>query len=127
MPYTIAINAPLQLIEVVYHGPLTLAVRMAAMREGAELLARHQFRRVLVDLRNAQSVVEDEAPGHDQVSRTVARTPLVAGSRLAYLARPHQAANLRAENMAAARHAALAHFTTRDAALRWLEAPAQES
>lgn len=121
MSHTITVDPQLQLVEVVYRGPLTLGARLAAMREGAELLARHGFLRVLVDLRDAIVAAEPDGPEPD-LSRSVAQAPLVAGSRLAYLARPHQVANLRAETMAAARHRGLRHFTTRDEALRWLGA-----
>lgn len=119
MPYTIHLDLTLGLVEVVHSAQTSVATRLSAMEEGAQLLRAHQLRRVLVDLRDAISA-PDAGDIATTMTRRVAQAPLVAGSRLAYLMRPHQHANLLAENMAAARHDQHRHFTAREDALRWL-------
>lgn len=119
MPYTIHLDLTRGLVEVVHASHTPVAARLAAMEEGARLLHAHQLRRVLVDLREAISA-PDAADFAATMTRRVANAPLVPGSRLAYLMRPHQHANLLAENMAAARHDQHRHFTEREEALRWL-------
>lgn len=119
MPYTIHLDLTRGLVEVVHESHTSVASRLAAMEEGARLLHAHQLQRVLVDLRGAIPVADEEDIAAT-MTRRVANAPLVPGSRLAYLVRPHQHPNLLAENMAAARHDRHRHFTDREEALRWL-------
>jgi len=119
MPYTIHLDLTAGLVEVVHQAETSVASRLAAMEEGARLLHAHQLRRVLVDLRGAIPA-PDDGDIATTMTRRVAAAPLVPGSRLAYLMRPHQHPNLLAENMAAARHDRHRHFTDREEALRWL-------
>jgi hypothetical protein len=119
MSFTLNVDHEHQLIEVIHVGETPVLSRIESMERGAHLLQAHGFRRVLVDLRQSISA-PDTIDVKDAMTRRVANAPLVAGSRLAYLHRAHQHANLLAENMAAARHDALRHFTAREAALAWL-------
>lgn len=122
MAYTIGTDAALEMIEVVYTGPLSSAERAAAIREGSQLLSRLQYRRVLVDLRDATLMPE---PTHRlaDLGHVMAHAPAVHSSRLAYVVTPEQEANRIVENMAAARHMDVARFLHRDIAIAWLQAP----
>ena len=119
MSYTLEVDRDRAMIEIVYHGLLTIAERGEAIREGSRLLSASQHRRVLVDLREATLAIE---PTHVrvQLAHDMAHAPAVQGSRLAYLLNADQEANRIIENMASARHMAVARFLDRDAALAWL-------
>ncbi len=119
MPHDLRIDDALALIEVVYHGAICAAERAQAVHEGARQLTETDFRRVMVDLRDATIAVE---PTHvlAGLAHEMAHAPSIGGSRLAYLVTPEQEANRIVENMATARHMRVARFQDRDAALAWL-------
>ena len=119
MSYTVSADEQHRLIEVVYSGPITSSTRICAMEDGATLLDARGFARVLVDLRDASAVPEPLHAANAFAAR-IAHRPRMRHSRLAYVAHPDQHANLLAQNLAAARHVAVAHFHERDAALNWL-------
>jgi len=119
MSYTVSADEQHRLVEVVYSGAITSSTRICAMEDGATLLDARGFARILVDLRDASAVPEPLHAANAFAARITHR-PRMRNSRLAYVAHPDQHANLLAQNLAAARHAAVAHFHKRDAALNWL-------
>lgn len=119
MPYLVSVDATHALVEVVYSGPITTSTRICAMEDGATLLAAHQCRRVLVDLR-AATPTPDPPDAADTFARRVAHRPQVQQSRLAYLFLPEQPFDLLVGNVATIRHAAVGQFTRREDALQWL-------
>lgn len=119
MSYTVTVNEQYRLVEVVYSGQITTSTRICAMEDGATQLEAHRFTRVLVDLREAHAANEPLDAANAFAAR-IAHRPRMRDSRLAYVAAPGQHAVLLGQNVAAARHGAVAHFHCRDAALHWL-------
>lgn len=119
MSYTLDIDERFEMIQVVYHGELSAIERATAIREANQLLSRSRVRRVLVDLLQASLATE---PTHVRVelANQMAHAPAMVDSRLAYLVTPEQEANRIIENMAMARHIAVARFHDRDSAIAWL-------
>jgi hypothetical protein len=118
MPYTVSVDERHRLVEVVYSGRITTSTRVCAMEDGATLLDKRQYTRVLVDLRAA--VAASDPPEGNSFAMRMSHQPRVRGSRLAYVTLPQQHGNLLLETMAAARHLSVQHFHERGAALAWL-------
>ncbi|MDB6163533.1 MAG: hypothetical protein JWL98_965 [Xanthomonadaceae bacterium] len=118
MPYSVLVDDDNAVIEVVYTGPITTSTRVCAMEDGATLLSAHQYRRVLVDLRDAMPA-DDAADHGDSSSLRLAYRPPIQESRLAYLTTPEQPFKLLAGNLTT-RHPSVQPFHCREAALQWL-------
>ena len=119
MPYTVTADEQHRLVEVMYSGQITTSTRICAMEDGAALLDAYGFARVLVDLRHAVAAGESRDVANALAAR-IAPRPRMRDSRLAYVSRPEGHADLLAGSVASARHAAVAHFHSRDDALHWL-------
>lgn len=119
MAHELRADPALALINVVYYGELAASEREQTIHETARLLSETDFRRVLVDLREATIVSE---PTHVLVAlaHEIAHAPALYSSRVAYLVTPEQEANRIIENMAVARDVLVGRFHDRDAAIAWL-------
>ena len=119
MPYTVSIDDPHRLVEIVYSGQITIDTRMDAMNEAVALLEARRYSRVLVDLHGSVATLEPLDAVNAFATR-IAYWPRLRDSRLAFVTLPSQYSNLLVENMAAARHLSLQHFHRREDALQWL-------
>ena len=119
MPYTVTVEPQHRLVHVVYAGTIAIADRLAAMHEATRLLEQTHYRRVLIDL-SAATTASEALNLSNSFATSLAMTPLMQASRLAYVVSPHDHSNRLIENLASARHIALRRFHDSESALRWL-------
>ena len=119
MPFQVSADPGQRLVRVTYEGPTTLDHRARALAHGEALLRATGYRRILVDLRDAQSS-EEPLDNSNAFATRLAQSEEVRACRLAYLVPPHQHANRLIETMAVARHLEVERFECPDEALAWL-------
>jgi hypothetical protein len=119
MPYDLRLDQTNRLLDLRYHGVVSVAQRLQAWEESAPLLEASGFRRILIDLTAAIAATEPLQHTRDLVGR-LTHEPLLLASRTAFVAPPAHPANHLFEVLAAAHHYPFARFDARDAALAWL-------
>ena len=110
------------LIDVRYHGTVSIADRLRAIAEAVRLAGDTGFRRFLIDFSDAHSTFDDFARSNAFASR-MALDPLLRRSRIAYVAATSRRMNSVVEVLADVRHLPFQRFADRAAALAWLTAP----
>lgn len=108
-----------RIVEVRYSGTITLYDRARAVEAGSRVLEETGYRRVLVDLSNAEMAMEPPQE-ESRFADVLSSNPQLARSRTAFLANPDQSINWFIEVLAKARHYECEHFTDREAAHAWL-------
>jgi hypothetical protein len=119
MPYDLRLDPERGLLDLRYHGVVSVAQRFEAWTLAAPLLASSGVRRILIDLTGAIAAHEPLLNTRRFVDRII-REPLLLQSRTAFVAPPVHPANHLIELLAAAHHYPFARFGDRDAAVAWL-------
>jgi hypothetical protein len=125
MPYTMQLDTARGMLDLRYHGIVSVAQRLQAADEAVPLLRQSGVRRILIDLMQ----VTGSPDTIDDIRGFVARItgePLFRQSRTAFIAPPVAYSNHLVEVLADAHHYPFSRFTDRDAGIRWLlsDAPA---
>lgn len=117
--FTVDFDAERGLVVVTYHGLIRLEHRQQAVARGSQAMEEHGCRRVLVDFRDAS--MDSHSPEEESnFADVLSKNPVLAVSRIAYLARPGQSVNWFIEILAQARHFNCRHFTSIEEAHVWL-------
>lgn len=119
MSYSIALDPDLQILDLRYHGVVSIAQRLEAANEALPLLRSSGVRRILIDLMQATA-------GADSIDRVrafasrVTHEPLFLHSRTAFVAPPVNSNNHLIEVLMDAHHYPFSRFSDRDRAIAWL-------
>lgn len=119
MPYTLQLDPARGLLDLRYHGVISVAQRLEAWTQTKPMLEASGVRRILIDLTTAVAAHEPLTNTRRFVER-LTREPLLLQSRTAFVAPPVHPANHLIELLAAAHHYPFARFSERDAAIAWL-------
>lgn len=119
MPYDLRLDHDRGLLDLRYHGVVSVAQRQEAWKHAAPMLEASGVRRILIDLTDAIAAHEALLNARRFVEQLV-REPLLLQSRTAFVAPPVHPANHLIELLAAAHHYPFARFADRDAAIAWL-------
>ena len=119
MPYDLQLDAARGLLDLRYHGVVSVAQRLEAWAQTRPLLEASGVRRILIDLTTAVAAHEPLANTRRFVDR-LTHEPLLLQSRTAFVAPPVHPANHLIELLAAAHHYPFERFVDRDAAIAWL-------
>ncbi len=119
MPYTVSIDAQNQMLDVRYHGIISMAQRVAAWREAEPLLRESGVRRVMIDLLQA-SPAQEPLDAHRDFAAMLLREPMLLASRTAFVAPAAHPINHLIEVLTDARHYPFSRFTDRASAMAWL-------
>ncbi len=125
MPYTLQLDSAQALLDLRYHGVVSIAQRLQAAQEALLLLQASGVRRILIDLIQATGSHDSVDDFRAFVAR-ITREPLFLQSRTAFVAPAVNYKNHLIEVLADAHHYPFSRFTDRDVALAWLlsDAPA---
>lgn len=123
MPFHVSADHEYRLVRVTYDGPTTIDHRLRALAHGEALLRATGYRRILVDLREADSP-EEPLDRSNAFATRLSQSEEVRRCQLAYLVPPHQHGNRLIETMASARHLDVERFEQVDEALAWLSCEA---
>lgn len=110
------------LIDIRYHGTVSIADRLHMVAQAVSLADDTGIRRFLVDFSDARAAFDDFACSNAFASR-MALDPLLRQSRIAYVAITSRQMNSVVEVLADVRHLPFQRFAERAAALHWLTAP----
>ena len=118
MPFAIELREPQKVIDVAFSGPVTVRERFEAMQAVVAAARTRGFKRVLADFSDAR------AKGHPQsevlnYAVRLAGEPTLHKMAIAYVGTQDQTGGV--EGVAALRGYFYQRFSTRDAALRWLQ------
>lgn len=116
MPYTLQIDPGLGLLDLRYHGVVSIAQRMQAAQEAIVLLRASGVRRILIDLTQA-TASNDNVDAFRAFTAHITRQPLFLQSRTAFVAPPVNATNHLIEVLADAHRYPFSRFTQRDVAI----------
>ena len=119
MAYTTALDPDLGIVDLRYHGVVTIAQRRQAADETLQLLRTSGVRRILIDLMQASA----GADSIDSVRAFAARItgePLFLESRTAFVAPPVNSSNHLVEVLMDAHHFPFSRFSDRALAIAWL-------
>jgi len=119
MPYTLQLDDTEAMLDLRYHGVVTVAERFQAWAESRPLLERSGYRRILIDLTAAQAGPDGPADFSAFANR-ITSEPLLLASRTAFVVPPVHPANHLIEVLADARHYPFRRFDARAPALEWL-------
>lgn len=107
------------LLDLRYHGVVSVAQRLQAADEALPLLRSSGVRRILIDLMQATA-------GHDGIddfrafAARITQEPIFLASRTAFVAPPVNGANRLIEVLIDAHHYPFSRFSDRDTAIAWL-------
>lgn len=119
MPYSMHVDVSRALLDLRYHGIVSIAQRLEAWGEAKPLLERTGVRRILIDL--MQAIPAQEPVGHhSEFAARLTSEPLLLESRTAFVAPPVHPVNHLIEVLADARHYPFSRFTDREQAIAWL-------
>lgn len=119
MPYTLQLDSAQALLDLRYHGTVSIAQRQQAAQEALPLLQASGVRRILIDLMQ----VAGSGDGVDAFRAFVARItrePVFLQSRTAFVAPAVSYSNHLIEVLADAHHYPFSRFTDRETAIAWL-------
>jgi len=119
MPYTLALDADRGLLDLRYHGVVSVAQRESAWREAKPMLRDSGIRRILIDLLDASATHEPLANTRAFVGALL-REPILRESRTAFVSPPAHPANHLLEVQADAHHYPFSRFSDRAEAIAWL-------
>ena len=119
MPYTIQLDKARGLLDLRYHGVVSVAQRLRAADEALPLLRESGLRRILIDLMQAVAA-QDSIDEFRAFTARITGEPLFRQSRTAFVAPPVNYANHLIEVLADAHHYPFSRFVDRDEAIAWL-------
>jgi hypothetical protein len=125
MPYTLHLDSEHALLDLRYHGIVSIPQRLQAAQEALPLLKTSGLRRILIDLMQVTGSHDSVDDFRAFVAR-ITSEPLFLQSRTAFVAPAVNYSNHLVEVLADAHHYPFSRFTDRDVALTWLlsDAPA---
>jgi len=119
MPYTMQLDPARGLLDLRYHGVVSIAQRLQAAEEALPLLRDSGVRRILIDLMQALAA-PDTIDDFRAFTARITGEPLFRQSRTAFVAPPVNYTNHLVEVLADAHHYPFSRFVDRDAAIDWL-------
>ena len=119
MPYTMQLDPARGLLDLRYHGVVSIAQRLQAASEALPLLRESGVRRILIDLM-AATAAPDTIDDFRAFTARITGEPLFRQSRTAFVAPPVNYTNHLVEVLADAHHYPFSRFVDRDAAIDWL-------
>jgi hypothetical protein len=119
MPYTMQLDTTRGLLDVRYHGVVSIEQRLQAADEAVPLLRDSGVRRLLIDLMDA-TAVPDPIDAFRAFAARLTSEPLFRQSRTAFVAPPVNYANHLIEVLADAHHYPFSRFVDREVAIAWL-------
>jgi hypothetical protein len=119
MPYTMQLDPARGLLDLRYHGVVSIAQRLQAAEEALPLLRDSGARRNLIDLMQAVAP-PDTIDDFRAFTARITGEPLFRQSRTAFVAPPVNYTNHLVEVLADAHHYPFSRFVDRDAAIEWL-------
>jgi len=119
MPYTLQLDPARGLLDLRYHGVVSIAQRLQAAEEALPLLRDSGVRRILIDLMQAVAA-PDTIDDFRAFTARITGEPLFRQSRTAFVAPPVNYTNHLVEVLADAHHYPFSRFVDRDAAIDWL-------
>lgn len=119
MPYTLQLDEVRGLLDLRYHGVVSIAQRHRAADEAVPLLRASGLRRILIDLMQAVAA-QDSIDDFRAFAARITGEPLFRQSRTAFVAPPVNYTNHLIEVLADAHHYPFSRFVDRDEALAWL-------
>jgi hypothetical protein len=119
MPYTMQLDTTRGLLDVRYHGVVSIEQRLQAADEAVPLLRASGVRRLLIDLMDATSA-PDPIDAFRAFAARLTSEPLFRQSRTAFVAPPVNYANHLIEVLADAHHYPFSRFVDRELAIAWL-------
>ena len=119
MPFSLQLDEANGLLDLRYHGVVSVAQRLEAWAQAAPLLEASGARRILIDLNEAVAAHEP-LQNTQRFVNMLTREPILLQSRTAFVAPPAHPANHLVELLAAAHHYPFARFSDRAQAFAWL-------
>ena len=119
MPYTMQLDPARGLLDLRYHGVVSIAQRLQAAEEALPLLRDSGARRILIDLMQAVAA-PDTIDDFRAFTARITGEPLFRQSRTAFVAPPVNYTNHLVEVLADAHHYPFSRFVDRAAAIDWL-------
>ena len=119
MPYTLQLDSERALLDLRYHGVVSVAQRLQAADEALPMLSASGVRRILIDLMQAVAA-PDTIDDFRAFTARITGEPLFRQSRTAFVAPPVNYTNHLIEVLADAHHYPFARFVDREAAIEWL-------
>jgi hypothetical protein len=119
MPYTLQLDEGRGLLDLRYHGVVSVAQRLRAADEALPLLRESGLRRILIDLMQAVAA-QDSIDDFRAFTARITGEPLFRQSRTAFVAPPVNYSNHLIEVLADAHHYPFSRFVDRDEAIAWL-------
>lgn len=119
MPYTLQLDEARGLLDLRYHGVVSVAQRFEAWTQAAPMLQASGVRRILIDL-NEAIAAHEPLQNMQRFVNQLTHEPLLLQSRTAFVAPPAHPANHLVELLAAAHHYPFARFRERESAIDWL-------
>lgn len=119
MPYTLQLDEVRGLLDLRYHGVVSVAQRLQAADEALPLLRESGLRRILIDLMQAVAAQDSIDDFRAFVAR-INGEPVFRQSRTAFVAPPVNYSNHLVEVLADAHHYPFSRFVDREQAVAWL-------
>ncbi|WP_166211978.1 hypothetical protein [Cognatiluteimonas telluris] len=119
MPYTMQLDRDRGLLDLRYHGVVSIAQRLQAADEAVPLLRESGVRRILIDLIGAVAA-PDAIDDFRAFATRITGEPVFRQSRTAFIAPPVNYTNHLIEVLVDAHHYPFSRFVDRDAAIAWL-------
>jgi len=119
MPYTLQLDPERGLLDLRYHGVVSIAQRLQAANEALPLLRDSGVRRILIDLMQAVAA-PDTIDDFRGFAARITSEPLFRQSRTAFVAPPVNYTNHLVEVLVDAHHYPFERFVDRDRAIAWL-------
>lgn len=119
MPYTLQLDPSLGVLDLRYHGVVSIAQRMQAADAALPLLRASGIRRIVIDLMQA-TAAPDAIDDFRAFAARITHEPLFLQSRTAFVAPPINYTNHLIEVLIDAHHYPFSRFTNRDDAIAWL-------
>lgn len=119
MPYTLQLDRARAMLDLRYHGVLSIAQRLQAADEALTVLRESGARRILIDLMDAVAA-PDAIDDFRAFATRITGEPLFRQSRTAFVAPPVNYTNHLIEVLIDAHHYPFSRFVDREAAIRWL-------
>ena len=119
MPYTLQLDPERGLLDLRYHGVVSIAQRLHAANEALPLLRDSGVRRILIDLMQAVAA-PDTIDDFRGFAARITGEPLFRQSRTAFVAPPVNYTNHLVEVLVDAHHYPFERFVDRAAAIDWL-------
>lgn len=119
VPYSMHLDTDRGLLDLQYHGVVSVAQRLLAANEALPLLRTSGVRRILIDLMQT-TASQDGIDDFRAFAARITREPIFLASRTAFVAPPVNSNNRLIEVLIDAHHYPFSRFTERDTAIAWL-------